>query len=370
MASIDKRSDGVWRARWREYPGGPQRSRHFRRRIDAERWLTKVEHDKLTGSYVDPAASRITVAAYAATWLMRMRPTWAPSTFDIVSSSLVRHIVPTFGERPIGSVKRSDIEAWAASLPLQPSTVATVRQHLGQLLAAAVDDGLIPRNPAAGARLPRATDRRAQPVSAETVEAITAALPPWLRVVVPLGLGVGLRQGEACGLTVGQVDFLRRTLRVDRQLVTPAIGAPTFNDPKTSSSHRTVPLAGFVIEAIAAHLVEHDTGQDGVIVHTPDGRPIGRNRFGDRWRAATTTAGASGVRYHDLRHTFASTLLSQGVSVKAVADWLGHASPTVTLSTYAHLMPVDEDRARSVLDGVFAKAAEDSSRTNEGSAVT
>ena len=55
------------------------------------------------------------------------------------------------------------------------------------------------------------------------------------------------------------------------------------------------------------------------------------------------------MRFHDLRHTFASTLLSNGVSIAAVAGWLGHASPTVTLSTYAHMMPVDEDRARSVI---------------------
>jgi integrase len=55
------------------------------------------------------------------------------------------------------------------------------------------------------------------------------------------------------------------------------------------------------------------------------------------------------VRFHDLRHTFASTLLSNGVSIAAVSGWLGHASPTVTLSTYAHMMPVDEDRARRVI---------------------
>ena len=78
---------------------------------------------------------------------------------------------------------------------------------------------------------------------------------------------------------------------------------------------------------------------------------------------------AAGVRYREpeqLRHTFASTLLSRGVSIKAVADWLGHASPTVTLSTYAHLMPADDDVARGVLDDAFADSA-DFSRTAEGS---
>ena len=173
-----------------------------------------------------------------------------------------------------------------------------------------------------------------------------------------MGAGVGLRQGEACGLTVDRVDFLRRTLRVDRQLVSYAESATVLEPPKTRASTRTIPLAQFVVDALAAHLTRHGPGDQGLLLHLPDGRPVNRKALGDVWRAAVKKAGRTGVRYHDARHTFASTLLSEGVSVKAVADWLGHASPTVTLNTYAHLMPVDEDRARSVLDAVLATTGE------------
>ena len=121
---------------------------------------------------------------------------------------------------------------------------------------------------------------------------------------------------------------------------------------------RTVPLAGFVVDALAEHLAAHPAGPGGLIVHHPDGRPVDANRFGNRWRAAVRAAGVPGLRYHDLRHTFASTLLSRGVSVKAVADWLGHSSPTITLTTYADLMPADEEVARSVLDAALAPPAE------------
>ena len=96
-----------------------------------------------------------------------------------------------------------------------------------------------------------------------------------------------------------------------------------------------------------------------LVLHRPDGDPVNRKTFGDAWRRATKVTG-SAARYHDLRHSFASTLLSQGVSIRAVADWLGHASAKVTLDTYSHLMPIDEDRARAVLDGAFARSAEDS----------
>jgi integrase len=101
-----------------------------------------------------------------------------------------------------------------------------------------------------------------------------------------------------------------------------------------------------------------------LVLRKPGGKPLDAHRFGEEWRRACRAAGVPGVRFHDLRHTFASTLLSRGVSVKAVADWLGHSSATITLSTYAHLMPADEDVARRVLDAALSPIA-DQSRTDE-----
>ncbi|MFN6121546.1 MAG: tyrosine-type recombinase/integrase, partial [Actinomycetes bacterium] len=271
---------------------------------------------------------------------------------------------PTLGRRPLSAIKRADVEAWAAALDLAPSTVQTARQHLGQILTGAVEDGLIPRNPATGARMPRIEANRPEPVPHEVLETITTALPSWAQVAVPLALGAGLRQSEATGLTIDRVHFLRRSLRLDRQLVTIDSRSPEFGPTKTPQSNRTIPLAQFVADAISAHVAEHGTGDHGLVLHLPDGRPIGRNRFGRIWRAARAAAGAEHVDYHDLRHTFASTLLSEGVSVRAVADWMGHASPMVTLNTYAHLMPVDEDRGRLVLDRALGRVSgEDSVRT-------
>jgi site-specific recombinase XerD len=90
---------------------------------------------------------------------------------------------------------------------------------------------------------------------------------------------------------------------------------------------------------MADHLRRFPTEPDDVFLRTRDGGPLSPRTFADHWRRACVKAGAPDVRYHDLRHTFASTLLSRGVSVKAVADWLGYASPVVTLNVYAHLMP-------------------------------
>ena len=171
--------------------------------------------------------------------------------------------------------------------------------------------------------------------------------------MVPLGVGAGLRQSEVCGLTVDRIDFLRRTFRVDRQLLN-----GRMVPPKTTSSARTIPLPEFVIDALAAHLARFPREPGELLLLDDHRQALASRRFSRHWRRATEEVGTD-VRFHDLRHTFASTLLSRGVSIKAVADWLGHASPTITLDTYAHLMPTDDEVGRSVLDAAFA----DSSRT-------
>lgn len=360
MASIKKRGN-VWRAR---YIGadGKEHALHAPTKAQAQARLDEETAKLVTGAWTNPRAGKVTLEEYAARWLDRMRPSWRASTAASIANSLDKHVLPVLGARPLASIRRADVEALCASLPLAASTVGVVHQHLGQVLSAAVEDGLIARNPAARARLPRASGVKAQPVPLEVVERIHDALPAWLQVAVPLGVGAGLRAGEACGLSVDRVDFLRRTLRVDRQLIDRNVAEPVLAAPKTASSHRTIPLAAFVVEALSAHVARFPREPGELVLLDPDGLPVASGRFGHQWRQAVKAAGAPGLRYHDLRHTFASTLLSRGVSIKAVADWLGHATPTVTLSTYAHLMPADEDVARGVLDAVFADSA-DFSRT-------
>jgi integrase len=359
MASIDKRPNGKWRARWREYPGGPQRSQHFTKKVDAERRLINISHDLVVGAYVDPQKAKTTVESYYAVWSARQP--WRASTRGAVSSMFKVHILPTFGPRPIGSIRRGDVESWAAGLDLSPSTAGVAVQYLGTMLESAVADGLIAVNHAHKSKRPRVDAEPVVPFMPAELDQLSNAAHPWFRVALTLGASCGLRQGEATGLTVDRIDFLHRELKVDRQLVTPAKGEPTFGPLKTSRSYRTIPLADVALEALSAHLGTHGPGPDGLVLHE-DGRPMRRQRFGQVWRSLRARAGLPTARFHDTRHTFASVLLSGGVSVPAAAEYLGH-SPAVLLATYAHLMPADHDRARSAVQAAFAQTAEDSLRT-------
>jgi Phage integrase family len=149
------------------------------------------------------------------------------------------------------------------------------------------------------------------------------------------------------------VDGFRQLLRAK---------PPTFGPPKSQASYRTVPLAEPVVLEMSEHL--RRTPSDD-LVFAERGSPIDHNRAGHLWRTTCARAGVVGVRFHDLRHFYASTLLSAGVSIKAVQSHLGHGSAALTLDVYGHLMPSDDDRSRSAIVAVFS-GTEDSLRTGAG----
>lgn len=348
MASIEKRN-GKWRARWRT-PGGDSRSATFTRKVEAERHLVAVEAAKLRGSYIDPSAGRTTVGEYWQQWSGRQH--WRPRSRLQAESLWRNHIEPGLGAGQLNRLRRGDVEAFAAGLPVAPRTARQIVQYVSSLLDGAVGDGLLAANPARGAKRPRVDAEPVSPFTAKNIDALRAVAPDWFEVALDLGLGAGLRQSEAAGLTVDRVDFLRRRLVVDRQLAGATAGAPHFGPPKTKRGYRTVPLADAVVEALARHVERSGAGPGGVLLHKDGAVAVGW-RFDYAWARLRDRAGLAGSRYHNLRHTYASTLLSGGVSVPAVAEYLGH-SPAELLRTYAHLLPADHDRARAVVEAAFS----------------
>ncbi|MDZ7673722.1 MAG: site-specific integrase [Acidimicrobiales bacterium] len=356
MASVDRWKGNRWRARYRT-PDGKSRSKVFDRKIDAEQFLTSMEHRKLTGEYVDPSAGKVTFKSYAEQWRTSQVQHRA-STITQVESHLRNHAYPTFGDRPIGSIRPSEIQAWVKerSEHLAPATLEVAYRYLVSVFRAAVDDRVITRNPCVRIKLPKVDKPVVVPMAVEEVDRLRDAMPDRYRSAVTLAAGTGLRVSECLGLTVDRVDFLRRTVRVDRQLVMTGGEGPTFGPPKTGASVRTIPLPVVVGETLAAHLAEYPAGDEGLIFTTKAGGPVRRTRFWDTWRQAVDDAGMpTGLRFHELRHFYASMLIRYGESVKVVQERLGHASAAETLDTYAHLWPDSEDRTRAAVDAVLGR---------------
>ncbi len=222
------------------------------------------------------------------------------------------------------------------------------------IFKAAVRDRILPGSPCEGARLPKKELRQVEPLTVDQVRALAEATPDRFRALVVVAAGTGLRQGEVFGLTMDRLDFLRRTLRVDRQMVQTVGQSPALGPPKTAASYRTVPLPTVVAEALSEHLRAFPTGPQGLLFSAANGSAIRRTSFSANvWRPAVKRAGLDGAVFHELRHFYASLLIRHGESVKVVQARLGHATAAETLDTYSHLWPDSEDRTRQAVDDVL-----------------
>lgn len=246
MASIRKRPSRPkpWEAVYRD-PTGRQRTRSFARKIDAQRFLTTVEADMLRGSYVDPTAGRITFRELAEQWAAGQ--VVDVSTRDGAASRLRAHLIPTFGDMEVRAIQPSTVQQWlaGASRELAPSYVRLLLTTLSTILTAAVEDGLIVRNPcrSRAVQAPRVPPGRVVPWTVEQVQLAVAALPRRYSATAVLAAGCGLRQGEAFGIRVKDVDFLGRLVEV-RQQVKHVRGQGVVIAPPKGGKTRTVPFAG------------------------------------------------------------------------------------------------------------------------------
>jgi integrase len=368
------RQGKAWRGAYRD-EGGSQHTRSFRRQIDAKRWVATEEAKVVRGDWVNPAAGKVTFAAFYADWSLRQ--IWLSSTRENADLAVAG---VTFSDMPLRSIRRSHVEGWVKQMAtsLAPTTIDTRFTIVRGVFRAAVVDRLIASDPTIGVVLPR--KRRAEaamsiPTNADVGLLLNAAEPPnrpksrpGFTAFVALCAFAGLRRGEALGVHVSDIDFLARTLRVTRQLqrakaadlasgkdlVEAAAGITVIVRPPKYQSERTIYLPDELVAILAEQVRLHTPSGDAArwLFHE-DGRPWHDNLVDYRWRSTRTDAGVT-FKLHELRHYFASGLIAAGCDVVTVQRAMGHASATTTLSTYAHLWPTVEDKTRAAASGMAA----------------
>ena len=360
MAHIQKRN-GKWQAAYRG-PDKRERTKSFRVKADAERWLDTQGADIARGQWVDPSAGKVTFRAYAEQW--RSVQVHRPTTAAQVETHLRRHVYPRIGDRPIGGILRSDVQSLVKVLNegLAPATVEVMYAWVSSIFKSAAADRVIGESPCRGIKLPTVARTKVEPLPAESVARLVAAVPERYRALVILGAGTGVRISEALGLTIGRTDLLRKRVTIDQQLVGIEHGAPVLGPVKDRhNTPRAIPLPETVAQAVAEHIRLYGVrtpAEPGDLLFTDtDHAPVRRNRWSEIWRSAAGPVGLpKGIGFHALRHHYASTLIRAGESVKVVQERLGHTSATMTLDVYGHLFPDDEDRTRGAVDAVLGPA--------------
>jgi integrase len=350
-----------WLVRWRD-ENDEQCKRSFAKRngLDpeecAEAFDAQRRADEARGEWIDPRIGKTPFQEYAPVWMKsRLHKT---GTVDTYEGHLRNHIFPAFGRFGIAAIRPTTVQQWIKDLQtikgLAPRTIETIYVIFASIMRGAVRDGYIRKTPCADIRLPEASKTVVRLLTPAQVLQLAAVMPQRYALLVLLGAGAGLRQGEAFGLALDRVDTECGMITVDQQVVV-VDRHPILATPKTSASLRDVPMPRFVMRAVNAHADEHGLDQGDVLCRTPRGTLLRRDYYNRNiWKPALVAAGLAGdTTFHDLRHTFASTALAEGVPISEVSRWLGHRSITTTVDLYGHLVPEASGRARDALDKVF-----------------
>ena len=351
MAHIRKTPAGTWQARYRA-PDGSERARNFTRKIDAETFLATVETDMLRGDWTDPRRSRITFGEWNAR-VQEARVNLAASTRDSDGSVIRSLILPTFEHAALAAIEPGHIRAWIADLVAAGYSASTVRRAYTLLQLAldlAVEDGRLARSPCRRIALPRIEQSEKRFLTIEEVEQLAATIRPRYRAFVLTGAYTGLRPGELAALRTDRLDLLRRQLRVEEPLKTPA-------------ARRTVSFPLFLAEELGAHLAAHP-GRDDLVFTAPQGGRLRLELFRSRiWYPAVHDSVGEPMRPHDLRHTHVALLIAAGEDPYVISRRLGHASIRTTYDVYGHLFAGRDQETAAALEAARAQSLADSPRT-------
>jgi integrase len=331
---------------------------------EARRNLRRARGDAERGLVFD--ADNLQVGEYLDRWLSdSVRDTVKATTFERYEQIARLHLKPSLGRvklkgltpAHVRGLYREKLEAGSSA-----RTVRYIHTTLHKALKQAVMDGLIPRNATEAVTPPQSSREEMCPLTPEQAKLLLQVAHETgdrLTALYVLAIHTGLRQGELLGLKWDDVDLEDGSLQVRRTLAITKNG-PVLTSPKTTGSRRSVKLTSKAIEALKRHL-ERQLGEidrigslwseNGLIFASEKGEPINRHNLTRRsFKPLLKRAGLPQIRFHDLRHTCATLLLTRNVNVKIVSEMLGHSTIAITLDTYSHVLPNMRDQAAAAME--------------------
>jgi integrase len=330
---------------------------------DAQAILNKLLRDKDMGVLLEP--SRMSLDDYLDHWLeVSVKPRVRARTHKEYGDTLRRYVRPRIGIRRLDNLKPVDIQAVYSEMQEAGlgGMVRLTHTLLKGALTQAVKWQMLARNPADYVDLPkRKASSKTRALSKQEVERFIEATrrSKW-HTFFHLMVGTGLRPSKALALTWKDVDLAKGTLTVRHSLGwLKGEKRFVFNDPKTASSRRTVPLPYGLVKLLSEHMTaQFEKGFTELVFCTRAGDPAHQRVIvQEAFKPALVRAGLSKeTRLYDLRHTHATLLLLAGVHPKVVSERLGHASVSITLDVYSHVLPNMQQEAAEKLDAMLYSA--------------
>ncbi|MBM6897305.1 site-specific integrase [Pseudoflavonifractor capillosus] len=370
--SIRKRKDGRWEGR---YTAGhdPETGKAIYKNVLGKTQAEVKEKLKQaigeTQALDITKAGKYTVGEWMEVWFqdyakIKVRP----SSHQTYQGYIHNHIQPNIGEIPLEKLTSLDLQKFYKKLltqgrvdrveakgqpkGLSAKTVRNIHQILSSSLKLAQEQRLILTNPAEGCALPRVEHQEMKTLTTvQLASFFREARESGVFELYYLELATGLRRGELLGLKWEDVDLQRGDLRVRRQVS--RINGDVVEAPlKTKNAYRTLPLAEDTVSVLKEQ--RKKVGNSPWVFPSPNGGPISPDSVLHMLHRVLKRAGLPKVRFHDLRHTFATLALQNGVDVKTVSGILGHFSAGFTLDTYAHITSAAQRQAAQTMGSVLA----------------
>ena len=314
-------------------------------------------------------AKTIAVSQYLADWLAHIRARVRAGTYEGYEGLIRRHAQPHFNEMALSQLRPLHLQRLYAHLldgdhgqQLGAGTVLNLHLVLTQALGQAVKWQLLPSNPANGAQPPR--PRR--PPRTVVDRALTERLlkitrATWLETPAAVAIATGMRRGEILGLRWTDLDHGFTVAHVQRTLQ-PTRDGLVYEEPKTRRSRRVVALPAFLRPHLkrqhAEQTTRHQTDpsqwhEHGLVIDRGNGQPLNPDTLSAGWARHLQKHNLPQIRFHDLRHAHATLMLTKGVHPKIVSERLGHASISITLDLYSHVLPSLQTEAAAAFDQLF-----------------
>lgn len=379
MASMKEVSPGKWKLRF----DGPkkngkrnQEQRTFegnKRAATAE--LARLQTEVAQGTYHAP--TKVTVGEALLHWLETARATTTLKTHEEYGKIVHNYLVPALGHRRLDELHPQEIQDYANRLlqaggehgkPLSRSTVKAIIGKLRQSLELAVDQEIIPRNPARKVKLPAVTREEIRVFARSELQALldgTTDSQFWIAFV--LAAAIGGRRGEYLALRWSDVDLEATppVATIARSLEQTSQGL-RFKEVKTASGRRQIALPAFAVEALikhraaqAAHRLRTKGYKDqGLICCGKDGSPLNPSSVGNTFLYHVKRLGLPRLSLHKLRHTYASQSLREGADMLTVSKMLGHSSVGITMGIYTHAVGDEQARQAARIDRILRSGGE------------
>lgn len=344
-----------WEVFFRDETHRQHHKRGFETRKAARVYLAAHEVAVENGDYIDPRLSKITVGELGAQWIEGRKAIWKPSYLKSVETAWRVHVMPRWGDRPIGGIRHSEVQQWVSELARDRSATVVYRAFgiLKDIYEMAISDRRIAKTPTEHTMLPRRRSRRHVFLTVEQLLALADASGEHRALILLLGF-CGLRWGEATGLRVSDIDFGRNRIRVDKSAT--RIGSEVVVGSTKTGQSREVSMSRIVADALRVQVA--GKGPDELVFDNGSGGYLRQQSAADGnrgWFAkAVRVSGVPRLRIHDLRHTAASIAISSGANPKYVQRMLGHSSAKMTLDTYSDLFDGDIDRVADNIDDLVA----------------